>query len=124
MNNKNEEYLSIDQGEYVIKRILLKYKDTPIAFFDLLDDGDTINIALGTRAGQEYRGKGYAKKAAMKGMKWYKEHAQEFDNKTVIWAPKVNNVASRRLAEKMGFEVDPTSMSKDSEWINYTKKFK
>lgn len=123
LNSKDEEYLSLDQGEYVIKRIVEKYNDVPVAFFDLLDDGETINVALGTRAGDEYRGKGYAKKAAMRGMKWYEKHASEFENKTVVWAPKKDNVASQNLAKKVGFTLDKEN-PENGEWVNYTKKYK
>lgn len=123
LKNKNEEYLTKEQGEYVLKRILLKYGNMPVAFFDLLDDGDTINVVLATRHGKKYRGKGYASKAAEEGLKWYEKHKDELGNKTVVWAPKVNNEASIRIAEKMGFERDDSSLSDDGEWINYLKKY-
>lgn len=123
LKDKNEEYLSKEQGEYVLKRILLKYGDTPVAFFDMLDDGDTINIALGTRHGKEYRGKGYASKAAKQGLDWYEKHKDELGNKTIVWAPKLENEASIKIAEKLGFERDDDSLSDDGEWINYLKKY-
>lgn len=123
LKDDNEEYLSVEQGEYVLKRVLLKHGNTPIAFFDMLDDGDTVNIALGTRSGEEYRGKGYASSVAKKGIDWYEKHKSEFENKPLVWAPKKSNEASIKIAEKLGFEKDPSSEKEDSEWINYLKKY-
>ena len=115
--------MSLEQGEHVLKRILLKEGKTPVAFFDLLDDGDTINVVLGTRSSEKYRGKGYASTAAKKGLEWYEKHKEEYGNKIVVWAPKLENKASIKIAEKNGFERDETSISEDGEWINYLKKF-
>ena len=119
-----DDYLTYEQGSAVAKRILLKEKDTPVAFFDLLDDGDQFNVALGTRSGDEYRGKGYGSKAAQQGMDWYEKNKERFDNKPVIWGVKTDNSPSIKVAKKLGFEEDPSGRSDDGEWTNYVKRYK
>lgn len=58
MEKEDTEYLSLDQGAWVVKRFLKKDGDTPVAFFDLLRDGDNLNVALATNS--NYRGRGYS----------------------------------------------------------------
>ncbi len=123
LHGNDEEYLTLDQGEYVVKRILLKDKNIPIAFFDILDDGNSMNIAIGTRSGDSYRGKGYATRVAKAGINWYDKNASKFGNKPLVWAPQLENTVSRRIAENLGFELDPSSISKDGKWINYVKRY-
>lgn len=124
MLSDNEGYLDIEQGEYVLKRILVKVKDTPVSFFDMLDDGDKVNIALGTRAGEEFRGKGYARKAAEQGMKWLDKNHDKIGKKEIIWAPYIENEGSVKLAKRMGFVEDPSSISDDGRIVNYVKRYK
>lgn len=66
-------YLSIEEGEHVVKRILLKEGKKPIAFFDLIDTGDNLDVAVGTRNDPNYRGKGYASEAVKRGLTWYEK---------------------------------------------------
>lgn len=123
LKSENEQYLTLEEGEHVIKRILKKYGDTPVAFFDMLDDGSTVNVALGTRSGEEYRGKGYASKAVKDGLRWYEQHADELGRMPVVWGVRTDNDASIKIAKKNGFVEDPDSISKDGKWINYVRKF-
>ena len=121
--DNNEEYLTFEQGSSVVKRILSSDKsNTPISFFDLLEDGDTIQIALGTRSGDQYRGKGYASKAAQKGMAWYEKNKEKFGYKQAVWGVRVDNEPSIRMAKKLGFEIDNNSYSDDGQWVNYIKR--
>ena len=64
----SDRYLNFEEGSTVVKRILKKIGDTPVAFFDILEDGDTLQVVLGTN--NDYRGKGYGSEVARKGMKW------------------------------------------------------
>lgn len=123
---KGEEYMSSEKAAgFLIKRILVEDGDKPVAFFDLLKDADnTIQVALGVRSGDQYRGKGYASKASKEGIDWYKKNSDWLGYDKVIWAPMVENTASRRLAEKNGFVLDPTSYSDDKKWVNYELKLK
>ena len=95
----NGQYLSIDEGEWVIKRILLKEKNTPVAFFDVYGDGRTANIALGVRGDKQ--GKGYGSKVTQKGMDWIDKNLSNYEH--VEWSALESNVASQKLAEKHNF---------------------
>lgn len=114
-----EEYLTFEQGSQLAKRIVEKNGDIPVSFIDFLEDGKNLNVALGTRSGDEYRGKGYATRATAKGMKWLDKHIDEYDK--VIWGVRTDNEASIKIAKKFGFEEDPTSYSDDGKWVNYER---
>lgn len=116
--NRKEGYLTLEQGEYVVKRFIKRHGNEPVAFFDLLRDGDDLNVALATRHGEKYRGKGYASEVTKRGMDWLAKHPELFES--VIWGPREENTASRRLAEKNGFKLDPNA-TKDG-WMKYYKK--
>lgn len=115
--NRKEGYLTLDQGEYVVKRFIKRHGNEPVAFFDILREGDDLNIALATRHGDKYRGKGYASELTKKGMDWLAKHPELFNE--VLWSPREENAASRRLAEKSGFKLDP-EMTKNG-WMTYYK---
>jgi len=114
----NEGYLNSEQGEWVVHRVLKKHKDQPVGFFDLLRDGDDLNVALAVRNESEYRGKGVASDMGKKAMKWAEAHPELWDNLT--WGARPDNIASRKLAEKLGFEL----ASEDKEWALYKYKNK
>ena len=120
----DSEYLSIEQGSAVVKRILKKYGQIPIAFFDMLDDGNTINVIVGVRSGQ-YRGKGYGSEVVMKGMEWLDKHKDLVPNKEkVVWGVRTDNTGSIKLAKKNGFTLEKDSRYKDKlgyEWVSYSK---
>ena len=126
----DSEYLKREQGASVIKRILIKKGNTPVSFFDMLDDGNTINVALGTRSGNKYRGKGYASTAAKKGLKFVDKNKNRriLRNKNkIVWGVRSDNTASIRIAKKNGFVLEKNSANKDKngyEWVNYVKKLK
>lgn len=117
-------YLSYEQGSAVVKRVLIKDGDTPVAFFDILDDETQYNIALGTRSGKEYRGKGYATKAAKQGLNYYEKNKERLGDKPIIWGVRKDNEASIRIAKSLGFELDESSYSDDDQWVNYVRKGK
>lgn len=116
----DEEYLSIEQGEYVLHRVLKEIGDIPVSFFDLLDDGDNINLALATRSGNEYRGKGYSSAAAKQAMKWLNSHPDIRKGRDVIWGVRLDNAPSIAIAKKMGFVEDPNSINDG--WVNYVNR--
>lgn len=119
-----EGYLSFEQGSSVCKRILKKHGNTPVAFFDVLDDGDAFQLSMGTRSGKDFRGKGYASKAASEGVAWMNKNYSKYGKKKAVWGVRVDNKASIRIAEKNGFVLDKNSYSEDGKWVNYEKKFK
>ena len=113
-----DTYLTLEEGEHLVKRFLYKNGNTPISFFDLLRDGDDLNAVVGTRSGDEYRGKGYATKMVIKGMLWCEKNKDKWDS--IIWGVKKNNTASINLAEKMNFEKRVNV--NDNEWLVYRYK--
>ena len=121
----SDSYLNYEEGSHVAKRVLKKIGDIPISFFDLLeDDTDTLMVALGTRSGAEYRGKGYGSKAAEQALKWLESNNEKYGYKNVIWGVRVDNIGSIKIALKNGFELDKDSYSEDGQWVNYVKKLK
>jgi GNAT superfamily N-acetyltransferase len=122
--DEDGSYLSFEQGSAVIKRVLKKVGDTPVAFFDVLDDGDSINLAMGTRSGDQYRGKGYASKAAKEAMDYLDKNVQKYGGKKVVWGVRTDNAASIRIAEKNGFKLNKNSYSDDGKWVNYEKRIR
>lgn len=119
----DDYYLSVEQGGTVCKRVLKQIGDIPVAFIDVFDQADgTLNIALGTRAGEDYRNKGYASEVTDKALKWIDRSAKKIGAKEAVWGVKTDNIGSIRIAKKYGFVIDETSYSDDGEWVNYVKK--
>lgn len=118
----DDHYLNKEEGSHVVKRSITKANGKAASFIDLLDDGKQLQVAIGTRAGDEYRGKGYGYKAAKNAIKWYEQHKYELPYEEIVWGVLVDNYGSIRIAEKLGFEKDETSISDDGKWINYVKK--
>lgn len=118
----DDRYLNFEEGSHVVKRSLTKLGDTAISFVDLLDDGKQLQVALGTRAGDEFRGKGHGYKTAKDAIDWYEQHKYELPYEEIVWGVLRDNYGSIRIAEKLGFEKDETSISDDGKWINYVKK--
>lgn len=121
----SDSYLSIDEGEHIAKRVLKKVNEIPVSFFDILEDSDdTFVLALGTRSGDEFRGKGYASAAADQAMSWIEKNKKRLTQNKIIWGVRVDNIGSIRIAEKHGFEIDPDSYSDDGLWVNYVKRIR
>ncbi len=119
----SDHYLNREERSTLAKRVLIKdKKGDPVSFFDLLEDGnDDLQVALGTKAGKEHRGKGYASKAAKQVIDWVDRNQDKIKQKNLIWGVNVNNVGSIKIAEKNGFKIDKTSYSDDGEWVNYVR---
>jgi GNAT superfamily N-acetyltransferase len=101
----NEKYQgSIEEGEWIAKRILLRDGDKPIAFFDVYADDKTANVALGVRG--DYQGKGYGKRVTELGMRWINKNLDKWQH--VEWSFRDDNVPSQRLAERHGFAHYPS----------------
>ncbi len=118
--SENEEYLSVEQGEHVIYRALLEIGDIPISFFDALDDGDTIQLAMATRSGDKYRRKGYASKSAKQCINYLNKHPSKRRGRDIVWGVREDNEASIRIAKSLGFEEDPDSHNDG--WVNYINR--
>ena len=113
---------SVDEGSNVVKRIVKKVGDTPVSFLDIMGDRSGVAIAIGARGGDEYRNKGYASAVAKQGKKWLDEHADEFDQ--VVWWARKDNTGSIKIAQKIGLELDESSVLPDDPWVKYERKKK
>lgn len=119
----SDHYLNLEERSTLAKRVVIKDKNgTPASFFDLLEDGERdMQIALGTRSGSDYRGKGYASKAAKQAIDWVDRNQDKIKQKNLIWGVHVDNTGSIKIAEKNGFKIDKKSYSSDGKWVNYVR---
>ena len=121
MLNAEDGYLTLEQGEYVVKRILVKDGDMPVAFLDFLSDGtnksgkENLSVAIATRS--DAQGKGYGYEAAKKGSEWIDKNRDRFGY--IEWAAKTDNTSSQHLAEKVGYKHN--NKLSDDKWEVYRK---
>lgn len=110
----------------LIHSTIVKYGNTPMSFFNIDEYNEVYNVSIGTRGGKENRGKGYATKAAKRGMEWIEKNKDSLDwDKPVLWSALEENKGSRRLAEKMGFvESDRFVDPEIGTFVNYEKWLK
>lgn len=127
----SKNYLDREQYSSVVKRSVQRDNNgKAISFMDLLDDEDILQVALGTRSGKQYRGKGYASKAASECMKWIKRNKSKLPHKKIVWSVAEDNIGSIKIAQKNGFVLDPKSRHKyhhgesNEMWIDYIYKLK
>lgn len=121
MRVEDTDYLSIEQGEHVIKRFLKTNGSTPVAFLDILYDGDGIaTVAVGVN--NAYAGKGYATELGKQAAKWVDTNRSGV--KELKWSPYAYNEASKKVAEKAGFILkDKNDRNKKGKvWIDYVKR--
>lgn len=108
----------IEDSQALGKRFIKRIDGTPVSFFDLyVDDKRGAAVSIGTRSGDEYRNKGYAKAVAKQGKKWLDQHADEFEQ--IVWWARKDNIGSIKTAEFIGFELDKSSVIPDDPWIKY-----
>lgn len=113
----DEEYNSSDR----LQSFMLKYGDVPVSAFDIWSEGDgNVDVSVMTRSGDEYRGKGYARKVVEKGMNWIDKNP---DILTAYWDVRKDNAASIALAKKYGFK-QMDGEGSDPAWTTYHKVYK
>ena len=116
----DEKYQTLDEGRKIVKRFIKKVDGVPVSFFDLTGDSTGIAVSIGTRSGDKYRNKGYAKAVAKQGKKWLDEHYDEFDQ--IVWWARKENTGSIKTAKAIGFELDKSSVLPDDPWVKYQYK--
>lgn len=119
-------YMNEDEVYDVAKRFIKKVGDTPVAFLDIYyASKGTGSIALGTKSGKDYRGKGYASELVQKAQDWLDTpQAKEILKiNTLNWFAKRENEPSLALAKKYGFS-ERSDYKDDPEWWGgqYRKK--
>ena len=87
---------------------------------EIWDDGGKIGqIAVATKSGNKYRGKGYASEAVKRGKDWFDRYGyKRLDN--LEWIAKKENTASINLAKKYGFEEAKMTDYRPS-WTGYSQ---
>lgn len=112
------EYLSSDEIDDVMKRFVTKIGDTPVAFLDIYKASNGAgSVALATKSGKDYRGKGYASDLVKKAQDWLDspEAKEALNVSTLNWFAKRENAASLALAKKRGF-IEREDYKNDEEW--------
>lgn len=91
---------------------------TPVSFLEIWDDGGTVGqIAIATKSGEQYRGKGYASKSVKQGLDWYNKYGYK-KLERLEWIAAKDNTASNNLAKKFGFQ--PAKWT-DYDWADQPK---
>lgn len=112
-----KEYQTPEEEQQIVRRFVKRVGDVPVSFIDLIGDSTGIAVTIGTRSGDKYRNKGYAKCLAKKAEKWLRKHQDEFDQ--IVWWIMKENVASIRIAKDIGFKLDESSVLPDDPWVKY-----
>lgn len=120
LNLHSKTYQTLEDGKNIVKRFVKRVDGVPVSFFDVTGDSTGVAVTIGTRSGEKYRNKGYAKSLARKGKKWLDEHYDEFDQ--IVWWARKENAGSIKTAESIGFELDESSVLPDDPWIKYQYK--
>ena len=116
--DRGKEYMSVQEGEYLVKRFTKNEKGKPVAFLDLIDGyGDLLNVSVGTDP--KHRGKGYAKELTKEAVGWFNT---QNDYKILNWSARKENVGSNKVAKESGFKKNYYYSNKDSEWNVYEIK--
>ena len=92
--HESGDYLTMEDCKYVVNRTLATYGKTPVAFFDVFNDTDHVNIAISTINDPKFRQKGYAKKVAKEGMNWVMSNKDALNKNSMVWGVRTDNAAS------------------------------
>lgn len=96
-------FIKKGEGKYLVKQVLVKYGDVPVAALDLWNqEQGTVAVSIMTRNDEKYRNKGFANEAVKEGIKAFEKCK---DAKVLEWGVWEKNTPSRRLAEKNGFQL-------------------
>lgn len=112
-----EKYQTFEEEQRVIKRFIKRVDGVSVSFIDITGDSAGIAVTIGTRSGDKYRNKGYAKCLAKEAEKWLDEHHSEFDK--IVWWTRKENAASIKIAEDIGFKLDESSVLPNDPWVKY-----
>lgn len=131
LNIHNERGVNnyVNSGYGFIKRFVAKDENNiPVAFLDLKEDYGNLNVVIGTRAGEQYRNKGYATAVTKAGMAWVDKNAQYLEEpyKYIQWNAYSQNTGSRRLAEKNNFKKIDENFNNYEDWddVEYFREIK
>lgn len=114
-DESSKEYLSTDQGEYVVKRLIDRYGSIPVAFLDVMTTTKKGELTISVATNPDYRGQGRAEKLAKQSIDWFNKNGAKNGFKYLDWSAMADNIGSQKVAEKAGF----TYKKKDGDWIIY-----
>lgn len=117
-----EPELDAERSSNIAKRFvqyeLTDGMKTPVSFLEIWDDGGTVGqIAIATKSGEQYRGKGYASKSVKQGLDWYNRYGHK-KLERLEWIAAKDNKASNALAKKFGFQ---PAKWEDYDWYDQPK---
>lgn len=118
----SKEFLSFDEGEYVVKRFLEKDGKTPVAFLDIMTTTKDGHLTVAVATNPKYRGQGKALKLAQKGIKWFDNNSKKYNATYLGWGAYSRNTGSRHIAEKVGFKYEPDNSDADWSVYGYSKE--
>lgn len=114
-DENSKEYLSTDQGEFVVKRLLDRDGNKPVAFLDMMTTTKRGELTVSLATDPDYRGQGRARKLAEKSVDWFDKNGKKNGFEYLDWSARKENVASQKVAENAGF-----SYYKDNgDWLIY-----
>lgn len=113
----SKEYLTLQEGEYVVKRFLSRDGNTPAAFLDIMTTTKQGHLTVALATKPEYRAQGRALKLAQQGKKWFEKNADKYNYVHLSWGAYAENTGSRKIAEKAGFKYEPENSTAD--WAEY-----
>lgn len=114
-DEKSKEYLSTEQGEFVVKRLLDRDGDKPVAFLDIMTTTKRGELAISLATDPDYRGQGRAAKLAKKSTDWFDKNGAKNGFEYLDWSALKENTASQKVAEKAGF----TYIKENGDWLIY-----
>lgn len=121
-DNGSKEWLSIQEGEFVVKRFIKEHGDTPVSALDIMTTTKDGHLTVAIMTNPNYRGSGEASKLASKAVDWFDKNADKYGAVELGWGAYANNKASRSIAEKSGFKYN--KKASDDEWSVYDYKKK
>lgn len=119
MDDDETEWLRSDQRRWVVKRFIENVENKPVAFVDVLNEGENDkgnpNVAISIATRNDERNKGYGYKVAKRATENIIRNSDKYG--TVTWRARAENVASQKLAEKLGYKLD--EKKSDNNWRYY-----
>lgn len=116
----NKEWLTIQEGEYVVKRFIEEVGDVPVAALDIMTTNRKGHLTVAIMTDPKYRGQGHAQSLVEKGAKWYDKNKDILGFDSLGWGAYQKNEGSKHIAEKAGFIYNEKKSTKD--WAVYDKK--
>lgn len=80
-----KEWLTVEEGEFVVKRFISKDKDVPVSAIDIMTTTREGHLTVAIMTDPKYRGKGYAYKTAKKGVEWYDKNKDRIGATSLSW---------------------------------------